>query len=64
MRQELRGIYELLKNSYDNNSSNEKPLFDIIAGSSIGAIISAILTCHVIETGSYEDSAEKLIDLW
>ncbi|HKR72784.1 MAG TPA: patatin-like phospholipase family protein [Candidatus Nitrosocosmicus sp.] len=59
-----RGIYELLKKSDDNNSSNEKPVFDIIAGSSIGAINSAILTSHVVETGSYEGSAEKLIEFW
>ena len=59
-----RGIYELLKKSDDNNSSNEKPVFDIIAGSSIGAINSAILTSHVVKTGSYEGSAEKLIEFW
>ncbi|WP_458719896.1 hypothetical protein [Candidatus Nitrosocosmicus sp. R] len=37
---------------------------DIIAGSSIGAINATILTSHVIETSSYDGSAEKLIDFW
>ncbi len=59
-----KGIFELLKKLDDNNSNEEKPIFDIIAGSSIGAINSAILTSHVVETGSYEGSAEKLIDFW
>ncbi len=59
-----KGIYELLKKKDNSNSIYNKSTFDIIAGSSIGAINATILTSHVIETGSYEGSAEKLIDFW
>jgi len=41
-----------------------RPIFDIIAGTSIGAINSAILTSYVIENKTWEGSAEKLIDFW
>ncbi|WP_148685927.1 patatin-like phospholipase family protein [Candidatus Nitrosocosmicus hydrocola] len=37
-----KGIFELLKKLDNNNSNEEKPIFDIIAGSSIGAINSAL----------------------
>jgi|SoiMethySBSTD1v2_1073268.scaffolds.fasta_scaffold73100_4 NTE family protein len=59
-----KGIYELLKKRDKNNSIYNKSTFDIIAGSSIGAINATILTSHVIETGSYDGSAEKLIEFW
>ncbi len=48
-----QGIYELLKKLDNRNSIYNKSTFDIIAGSSIGAINAAILTSHVIEIGSY-----------
>ena len=38
--------------------------FDIIAGTSIGAMNSAVLTSYVIEKGTYEGSADRLIDFW
>jgi len=49
----------------DRQSGNAKrPIFDIVAGTSIGAINAAILTSHVIENNTWEGSAEKLIDFW
>lgn len=42
----------------------EKPIFDIIAGTSIGAINSAILTSYVKENGTWEGSSERLVDFW
>ena len=39
-------------------------MFSIIAGTSIGAINSAILTSYVIENKTWEGSAERLIDFW
>ena len=59
-----KGIYELLKKKDNSKSIYNKSTFDIIAGSSIGAINATILTSHVIETGSYDGSTEKLIDFW
>ena len=38
------------------------PTFDIIAGTSIGAMNTAVLTSYVIENGPYEGSTERLID--
>lgn len=38
--------------------------FDIIAGTSIGAMNAAVLTSYVIEKGTYEGSADRLIDFW
>ncbi|MDE1770824.1 MAG: patatin-like phospholipase family protein, partial [Thaumarchaeota archaeon] len=40
------------------------PIFDVVAGTSIGAINSAILTSYVIENKTWEGSAERLIDFW
>ena len=63
-RELTRGIYETVEKKDNSNSIYNKSTFDIIAGSSIGAINATILTSHVIETGSYEGSSEKLIDFW
>ncbi len=38
--------------------------FDIIAGISIGAINAAILTSYVVKNGTYEGSAERLVEFW
>ena len=38
--------------------------FDNIAGTSIGAMNAAVLTSYVVENGTYEGSAERLIDFW
>ncbi len=59
-----KGIYELLKKKDNSKSIYNKSTFDIISGSSISAINATIITSHVIETGSYDGSAEKLIDFW
>jgi NTE family protein len=44
--------------------NSDRPIFDIIAGTSIGAINSAILTSYVIEKKTWEGSAERLVDFW
>jgi NTE family protein len=41
-----------------------KPIFDIIAGTSIGAINAAVLVSYVVENQTYEGSAERLVDFW
>jgi predicted acylesterase/phospholipase RssA len=38
--------------------------FDIVAGTSIGAINAAVLVSYVVENHTYEGSAERLIDFW
>ena len=42
----------------------KRPIFDIIAGTSIGAINSAIITSYVVENQTWEGSVERLIDFW
>ena len=59
-----RGIYEFLS-KWDRDQGNEKKsTFDIVAGTSIGAINSAVLVSYVIENQTYEGSAERLIEFW
>jgi NTE family protein len=40
------------------------PTFDIIAGTSIGAMNAAVLTSYVVKNRTYEGSAERLIEFW
>jgi predicted acylesterase/phospholipase RssA len=42
----------------------EKRMFDIVAGTSAGAINAAILTSHVKERKTWKGSAEKLVEYW
>jgi NTE family protein len=39
-------------------------LFDIVAGTSIGAINTAVLVSHVVENKTWGGSAEKLVEFW
>jgi NTE family protein len=60
-----KAIYQALSKEDDEKLvSHRKPTFDIVAGTSIGAINAAVLVSYVIENGSYEGSAERLIDFW
>ncbi|MDR3781790.1 MAG: patatin-like phospholipase family protein [Candidatus Nitrosotalea sp.] len=56
--------YQLLKYRDKKEGYTDRPIFDIIAGTSIGAINSAILTSYVIENKTWEGSAERLIEFW
>jgi predicted acylesterase/phospholipase RssA len=56
--------YQFLKYRDKKQGNTGGQLFDIIAGTSIGAINSAILTSYVIENKTWEGSAERLIDFW
>src|ERR687898_436986 len=60
-----KAIYQVLSKEDDEKLvSHKRPTFDIVAGTSIGAINSAVLVSYVIENGSYEGSDERLIDFW
>jgi predicted acylesterase/phospholipase RssA len=39
-------------------------MFNIVAGTSIGAINAAVLVSYVVENQTYEGSAERLVDFW
>jgi predicted acylesterase/phospholipase RssA len=56
--------YKFIKYRDMKAGNTERPIFDIIAGTSIGAINSAILTSYVIENKTWEGSAERLVDFW
>ena len=49
----------------DREDNKEKSItFDIIAGTSIGAMNAAVLTSYVVENNTYEGSAERLVEFW
>ncbi len=58
----FKSLYQKLRN--EMNKDNDEKLFDIIAGTSIGAINGAILVSHFLENKSWEGSAEKLESFW
>ena len=55
-------MYE--KNNVKEEEQIDKPLFDIVAGTSIGAINAAILVNYVVENKTWKGSAEKLNEFW
>ena len=59
-----RALYERLSEKDTREGRMGRPTFDIIAGTSIGAINAAVLVSHVVENQTYEGSAEKLIEFW
>jgi NTE family protein len=59
-----KALYEFLSEKDKTEGVKGKPIFDIIAGTSIGAMNSAVLTSYAAENGTYEGSVERLIDFW
>jgi NTE family protein len=59
-----RGLYESLSKMDSKEGNKGKPIFDIIAGTSIGAINAAVLVSYVVENQTYEGSVERLVDFW
>jgi NTE family protein len=62
------GAYEALYGWLSKKDKEEKKqksiTFDIIAGTSIGAMNAAVLTSYVVENNTYEGSAERLVEFW
>ena len=59
-----KALYEWLSKKDKSDGKETSITFDIIAGTSIGAMNAAVLTSYVIENGTYEGSAERLLDFW
>jgi NTE family protein len=57
------GVFQALYKKIGEKEGFDK-LFDIVAGTSSGAMNGAILVSHVIENGTWEGSHEKLIAFW
>jgi NTE family protein len=64
----FKALYEKIKRIQNNDDDSEKddgvPLFDIIAGTSIGAINAAILVSFFLENKTWQGSSEKLESFW
>ncbi len=58
------GAYRALYESLSNEGRKGRSTFDIVAGTSIGAINAAVLVSYVTENQTYDGSAEKLVDFW
>jgi NTE family protein len=61
----FKEIYNKVKRN-DEETSNKKQnnLFNIVAGTSIGAINAAVLVGHFLKNKSWEGSSEKLTEFW
>jgi len=61
----FKALYEKIKSIQSEvNSENDDRLFDIIAGTSIGAINAAILVSFFLENKTWHGSSEKLELFW
>ena len=61
----FKALYEKLEEEKDNNhNDDDQPLFDIIAGTLIGAINGAILVSYFLENKKWKGSAKRLEDFW
>jgi NTE family protein len=56
-------IEELPKIDAEKNEGN-RPIFDIIAGTSSGAINAALLVSHFRDTMTWNGATKKLVDFW
>ena len=59
-----KALYEWISSQDRSEGKDTSMTFDNIAGTSIGAMNAAVLTSYVVENGTYEGSAERLVDFW
>jgi predicted acylesterase/phospholipase RssA len=59
-----KALYEMVTKKDNERGFKGKPLIDIVAGTSIGAINSAVLVSYVVENNTWEGSAERLNEFW
>jgi len=57
------GTYQQIYRKARKESTHGR-LFDIIAGTSIGAINSSVLVGHYLKNNSWDGSVEKLFEFW
>ena len=59
-----KAYYEFLSERDIKLGREGKPLFHIVAGTSIGAMNAAVLVSYVKENKSWQGSADQLVDFW
>ena len=60
----FKSLYEKIKGNQVDNNEKDVPLFDIIAGTSIGAINGAILVSYFVANKTWDGASEKLEAFW
>jgi NTE family protein len=60
----FRALCSWLKRDNNNNTSDDEHIFDIIAGTSIGAINAAIIVSYVKENKTWNYSEDRLWEFW
>jgi NTE family protein len=60
----VQALSEMITAEDTKRGFKGRPLADIVAGTSIGAINSAILVSYVIENNTWEGSSERLNEFW
>ncbi len=63
------GVFRALVNKLSEEHlkrglENKRPLFDIVAGASIGALNAAVVVTNAIKSKSWKHSAEELVRFW
>jgi NTE family protein len=58
-----QALYERITKT-DREKGDVKPLLNIVAGTSIGAINAAIIVSYVVENGTWDGSAQRLNEFW
>ena len=59
-----QALYERISKTDREKGENNKPFLNIVAGTSIGAINAAIIKSYVVETDTWNGSAERLNEFW
>jgi NTE family protein len=59
-----KALYYWLAKKDREEGKKKSSTFNIIAGTSIGAMNAAVLTSYFVENNTYEGSAERLIEFW
>src|ERR671914_704769 len=62
----FKALSEVIPEIDTKNQEDDRPLFDIVAGTSIGAVNAAILVSHFKENDdrSWNSASENLQDFW
>ena len=60
----FKGLYECLNKKATTEDQKKSQIFDIVAGTSIGAINAAVIVSYVLENQTYEGAAERLLEFW